>query len=370
MSYDLNYPSPILNYEHFDSIFSNEGLTYENNINTNEEYNDFFSSQISDDYLNNSLKNTADKTNKAKDNNLNLIIVSENVQNEENKIISNVEKEFNNINKIKKEYENYISISDKLKEGKITKSIEENFIKKFNNRNGNNEKKDLKFTEKKRQRQNQEVSEILINGPKKMGRKSKDETGERKHNKYSEDNLIYSCQTNFYNWTLDAFNTIIKKKGFDIKLLQLDNKILKNINKEDNLKTLEMPISKFLSQDISPKYYKYKKDKFNLKENEINIKKLLDGNDGYIKTILEKPLQYFFNIYRHKIDNNIINEFIKDINNSENSLNNFLTKIYNEEKDEEIAKDYVSSILIMIYNYESWFELKKSRKKRNKAKME
>lgn len=269
-------------------------------------------------------------------------------------------------------------LDDILVGGEITKSIENNLEKKSQIKGKNENKavrKEKNLVGLKRQRQSQEILEILlengeIDNRKKMGRKAKNCTEISKHNKYSEDNQIYCFQTHFYNWALNVINSIIKKKEIDFNLLKLDHQIIKNINREDNLKFLQMSVSEFFSQNISPNYSKYFKNYgvFNSKSNENNIKELLRINDAKLNNILKLSLQDFLDIYRYKENNS---DLMDIIGNEFSSINEFLVKIYEKEpkkskEDVDKAKDYVSSLLVMIYNYEAWFFFKKPRQRRNK----
>ena len=175
--------------------------------------------------------------------------------------------------------------------------------------------------------------------------------------------MIYNIQCNFYKWVLDVINKHILGKQ---KIRKLERKIKKTIDSKMNLKYLDMKASDFFSQNISSIYRKVLTNKSgNGKEiNKHVINDLLKGDDENIKNILNLTLQDFLNIYRYQENEDIIDRIGSKVLAEFNPrIDRFLNELYEKEskKNAKKAKGYISSILVMAFNYEAWFLSKKAR---------
>jgi hypothetical protein len=95
-----------------------------------------------------------------------------------------------------------------------------------------------------------------------------------------------------------------------------------------------------------------------------------------LKSVLELRLADFLDIFRYnvtddikkKIDEKIIEKFEKF-----KKVDNFIDEIYNESNEKKFVnenekKDYLSSILLLLLNYERYFILKKPKNRENNKK--
>ena len=118
---------------------------------------------------------------------------------------------------------------------------------------------------------------FIIKKVKHLGRKRKNQKSieQPKHTKFSKDNIMIKIKKDFSNDCLDFFNSLLKKSGNEeinkLGLKKIDTSILKQCQKNINERFLKMPFKELLSQDISKKFTKSKKDE-NKKKNRFNIK--------------------------------------------------------------------------------------------------
>ena len=87
-------------------------------------------------------------------------------------------------------------------------------------------------------------------------------------------------------------NNILKELNLNIVLKNMNNNIVKNINKKKEFELLEMPLKELLSKDISPKFTSLSAD-YNKRRIEQILKERRDNNI---------PMYIFNMTYREWID--------------------------------------------------------------------
>ena len=200
----------------------------------------------------------------------------------------------------------------------------------------------------------------------KLGRKTKNCTETGIHTKYKEDNMLRKIKVILKKSFMDFINTkmeeifqknsriIIDGKEYKIKLLNLRQDIVKNINVEFNKKLLNERIKDFFNYKISASFRNYP-DNFN----ELLMDKLYEIENGEkITCILEKTfiecLRYF------RMDEEIFRDpeysCLKGLEKGFLSLKQNLSKNYDEE--------YIEKLIQLIKNFEKVFEDKKGREPR------
>ena len=258
-------------------------------------------------------------------------------------------------------------------EGENTKKIEKNLMGRKESKNFDESKyseKSGNLLGKKRKNKakiNENTNKI------KLGRKKKgDNSG--LHTKMKEDNLMSTIKSNYNNWLLNFINIFLPERQKLLKINYLE--FTKIINTEENKKYLKMDLCDILSKNISNKYGKkhIKTEKYH---NKKMIEKIMQGNNVEAKKILKIKYKDGLDLYRFKENDN--ENYLKNIlgddiiKNVENRVDDLLIKTYEKEKIKNgiiKADDYVSSLLVMIYNYERWFLLKKPRAYKNYKKEE
>ena len=134
-----------------------------------------------------------------------------------------------------------------------------------------------------------------------MGRKRMNDSylSENTHNKLSKDNVIYKMKVRFNKFIYRHLNHYLP---INLKIKKIDGKVIKNGNKEFNLRLFKSTIKQFLMNAISSIY----KNKINTNE---NLLKLIENNtdiceflketyeNGFYKYFLMNKYEYF-NKYR------------------------------------------------------------------------
>ena len=200
---------------------------------------------------------------------------------------------------------------------------------------------------------------------KKRGRKSKENNKTETHDKRCPDNVIKKVKATIFKYILLFLNKIINENfKFKVELLKLDYRFVERIEKEQNLKLLNMRLKDLFSKDISPKYkYKYPKD-----YNKKIIEKILQDTNEIILFSFNMTLRDQIDIFTQKKS---VKDIINVYNNKNNDCQNLIEKIeqnligldkivdkLNKNNDE----DYMALFIFCLYNYERWFHLKKYRK--------
>ena len=214
-------------------------------------------------------------------------------------------------------------------------------------------------------RKNDEIEENKQKKENTKGRKKEgDNSGE--HTKMKDDNLMFKIKSNLNKWLLNLVNEYLPDSQ---KLLKIDFKdFSKVINRNENLKFLKMDLREIFSKNISKVYSKKILEEDGAKINKNIIEEIMKSNNEKAKAVLKLKYKDGLDLFRFQ-ENENIKKILGDeiINDIKGRVDEFLLKTFNEEMKkigEENASDFVSSLLVMVYNYERWFLLKFPRKKR------
>ena len=300
-----------------------------------------------------------------------------NIQNSENSSNS-AEPEQKNSKKINLENNEFISHEE------IRKKYEKDLnLEKLGN-NSNGEMKNTRDIEKKLNKSEKKEKENLVGNKRKKSFKDEEDKKNKnikkgrkkngdspgKHTKMSADNIMFTIRTHLDNWALNRINKHLPDK----KLLKIDfKKFSKIINSKENIKYLETELGEIFSQDISPIYSKIAVD-IGKDYNKKIIEEIMKSDDEKFKDakkLLKLTYKEALDLYRFKEKETNLETILGNeiIGNLEGRVDEFLCKTFEKEKgkmgDSE-AYDFVSSILVMAYNYERWFLLKNPKKRREK----
>jgi len=322
-----------------DSFDNEENAIYQReNVNIfKNEYNDY-----------------EDKTNFISDPHL-----KDSSQKEKEKILCSVDDIKENLGKSK--YDS--STKKELIENIISLKEEEEFMKSGKNIKINDDKKNSyeKEYEKKKKEQDPNYIKYL---KKKRGRKTS-EHGLKIHDKYSSNNIIKKSKCLIINEFRNLVNRIL---GQDL-ILKINYEAYNNVNKEKNLDLLKKPLKDFFSLDVSKKYLSEKKE-FNANLIKKVFSKNNDKNDkdDIIKFLFQITLNDWIDLFTYKININTLKDKYKDKNDycekiQENfhGVENLLKTILEKEN-----KYYYSLFALHIFNFQTWFELRKGRIHRSK----
>jgi len=237
----------------------------------------------------------------------------------------------------------------------------------------------LKLSKKRTKKLYKEINLIKQT---KRGRKKKDDTSKRRHNKYSPDIIIKAIKTKinaslilFLNkivnsiYNLEEINHIFNLLNLpEIKSISELNEVFKKnnynyrANFEDkfyNLKKLKSTIKEYFSSEISTKYTRFPK-----RYNELIINHFL--NDDYHKNIfnflLNMTIFDWINIFIYKKEINDLTYFNTLRETELTIIKEILVRIDEYIKDiYGYDKTYFHCFMLLIFNFKRYFEFKEKR---------
>jgi hypothetical protein len=257
--------------------------------------------------------------------------------------------DFYSLDNIKEKYGDlFIGISKDLFE-KDSRIIEaENELQLFSKKNIKNENDCVS---------NEQIQKnTKDNGNFNRGRKKLSDNTERKHGKYSSDNIVKKVKGLLFKNLIAFMNNILQKKI--IKDLDY-KKYINHLRKKENLKYLHLPIKDLLSFEISPSI-RY----LNANTNKFTIQKILEEerDNEVIMYILNMKFREWINIFIMKDDIKCINGF-EIIRKNLPKINDLLKDVL-----KKYDEDYLRFFLLYLYNYERWFIIRNSRRLKEKKK--
>ena len=120
----------------------------------------------------------------------------------------------------------------------------------------------------------------------KRGRKTNEIKNIAIHNKMVPDNIIKKIKAKIFEYSIIFLNNILENRKTGDKLFKLDYKYVNRLNREQDLKFLDMKLKELFSKEISPKYITEKRQK--------------DFNKQYINKLLknqkDNTILFVFNI--------------------------------------------------------------------------
>ena len=169
------------------------------------------------------------------------------------------------------------------------------------------------------------------------------------HHKGKTDNIDIKLKRAYLKYLTLFINVIIgkipkmKNKG---KLLQLNKKIINNMKKQHILKFFDSTAKEYLSQEISEKCKRYKKD-----NNKTLIKYIYDINEVTLISVLEKTNRELWKIFcKDTREDNIFQYFDR--------LSDY---IKNDLVKEENTDEYIKKFMYRANNFEEEFKKKHER---------
>ena len=201
----------------------------------------------------------------------------------------------------------------------------------------------------------------------KRGRKAKDGFG-WVHGRMSPDNIIKKIKAEFFKYMILFLNAIIKtttSEGNDNEIYKLDYRFINQLNREIDLKFLNMLLKDLFSLNVSPKYRKVTPE-----TNKIKIEKILnESQDEAVKFVFNMTFRDWLDVFSYK-------KTVKELLNEKNVNDDDICKkieanlvrvddLLNEMAKKE-NKYYFSNFTFYLYNYEIWFFKKKGRKSKKK----
>ena len=190
--------------------------------------------------------------------------------------------------------------------------------------------------------------------------------------KFDLDEIVLKIKSNIIKLIFKFINSLIKNinnknNKLDLLLPLKYELISRPMDKLFNLKLLNQPIYKILSNDISGQ---------NPKKNYLIINYIINSiNKEYliIKKALELTWGDYLDIFRYnytqKLEEKMGKNLFDEIKNQFDKIDNFICELYVKMDENENEKnDYLSSVLLLTYNYERYFMIKKIRNKNTNKK--
>ena len=209
------------------------------------------------------------------------------------------------------------------------------------------------YINKKRKRNIEADNSNLAN--KSIGRiknEDKNNGNSGNHNKYEPDNIIKKCKRILLFYMIENINIYIDKEKKFEKLLDLEYQLIRNIKKDSDLELLNMKLKDIVSKDISSKYKTKLQDK-NYNKNIINEIIQNEENNEKLMNLLNMTFSDWIDIFTYKIENEYNKEY--------NLLQAALDKIKDKNNND---KEYLSKLILYLYNYKRWFEHLKGRSRK------
>jgi hypothetical protein len=231
-------------------------------------------------------------------------------------------------------------------------------------RKRNRQMEDYFFTEDESKQQNQQ------NKIKRGRARTTNNRFYEEHTKMSGDNIIRKIKVRLFTYLLQFLNNILNKKhGDKNRLYKINYKIIKNLNKEIDIKYLSMPLKDLLSMKITPRYKGISCD-FNKKliERIINHEEWVEDYNTVI-FVFNMTFGEWLDMFTCKKNIDYLKNkcaLCDDVNfeliaNKIACVNKLLEKIL-ENNDEK----YFSIFIFYLYNYKNWFTIQTSRSSKNK----
>lgn len=249
------------------------------------------------------------------------------------------------------------------KNNESSKRISENLIKddKIEKYENDINLYDMHLLKRKRNRSKNKGTENVDPYPR--GRKKKSDESQRKHDKYSPDNIIKKIKTKLIENAIKFINKVINKnkKVFEKNIFKkIEYKYINQTKKDSDIELLNGPLKSLLLKDISKKFSNLSKD-----SNRLKLEKLMkdEKNNKTIMFVLNLPFREFIELFCLKksiydidssrnIDSDDCQKIMYELPGIESLLNKILKK--NDIK-------FLSHFTFLLYNYEKSILIKKGR---------
>jgi hypothetical protein len=181
--------------------------------------------------------------------------------------------------------------------------------------------------------------------PKKLlGRKTKNDTEEREHTKFKEDNIMRKIKSHFFKFIPDYVNSSLPPEHK--KFLKIDKGVNQELKRDFNVELMKKTIGDIFTENTICGRYSETKNGENY--NAELVEEIYRNNEEL--EAIEKLKQTY---------TQVLDYFRK------NHLKKFQDEIYNKQirsgETESIAKRYTNLLISLLANYESWFTDKSPR---------
>ena len=270
-----------------------------------------------------------------------------NINNKNNEYYS-LEKinEIFNENEDLKQYKKYVEDKGKIKE---------NIRKKIENISTKRERctKEQMIIKREINKKNKEM-----NKNSQLGRKLKNDSSDRAHNKFLDDNILKKIKSKFLHYLIISINLVIKGEIIDNKneFKFLNYSYADKLKRSEEIELLNMTIKEIIGdKGISPKYSKFGED-YNKNLLEVILQK--ENSNEIIKYVFNMKFKEWIDILTKKEKAKIKEEYFNQIGD--------MLKMVIEKNDDSDNDEYMPNFIYCLYNYERIFIIKRARNNKEK----
>jgi len=270
-----------------------------------------------------------------------------NINNKNNEYYS-LEKinEIFNENEDLKQYKKYVEDKGKIKE---------NIRKKIENISTKRERctKEQMIIKREINKKNKEM-----NKNSQLGRKLKNDSSDRAHNKFLDDNILKKIKSKFLHYLIISINLVIKGEIIDNKneFKFLNYSYADKLKRSEEIELLNMTIKEIIGdKGISPKYSKFGED-YNKNLLEVILQK--ENSNEIIKYVFNMKFKEWIDILTKKEKAKIKEEYFNQIGD--------MLKMVIEKNDDNDNDEYMPNFIYCLYNYERIFIIKRARNNKEK----
>lgn len=191
-----------------------------------------------------------------------------------------------------------------------------------------------------------------------LGRKLKNDSSDRAHNKFLDDNILKKIKSKFLHYLILFINLVVKGEIIDNKneFKFLNYSYADNLKKSEELKLLNMTIKEIIrDKGISPKYSKFGED---YNKNLLGVILQKENSNQIIKYVFNMKFKEWLDILTKKERAKIKEEYFNQIGD--------MLKMVIEKNDDSDNDEYMPNFIYCLYNYERIFILKRARNNKEK----
>ena len=251
-----------------------------------------------------------------------------------------------NENEDLKQYKKYVEDKGKIKE---------NIRKKIENISTKRERctKEQMIIKREINKKNKEM-----NKNSQLGRKLKNDSSDRAHNKFLDDNILKKIKSKFLHYLIISINLVIKGEIIDNKneFKFLNYSYADKLKRSEEIELLNMTIKEIIGdKGISPKYSKFGED-YNKNLLEVILQK--ENSNEIIKYVFNMKFKEWIDILTKKEKAKIKEEYFNQIGD--------MLKMVIEKNDDSDNDEYMPNFIYCLYNYERIFIIKRARNNKEK----
>jgi hypothetical protein len=191
-----------------------------------------------------------------------------------------------------------------------------------------------------------------------LGRKLKNDSSDRAHNKFLDDNILKKIKSKFLHYLIISINLVVKGEIIDNKneFKFLNYSYADKLKRSEEIELLNMTIKEIIGdKGISPKYSRFGED---YNKNLLGVILQKENSNEIIKYVFNMKFKDWIDILTKKEKAKIKEEYFNQIGD--------MLKMVIEKNDDSDNDEYMPNFIYCLYNYERIFILKRARNNKEK----